>query len=157
MLCVACEQSQSTFFVSPAGDDQNAGTEVRPFSTLEHARDAIRAYKAQHETLPEEGFTVYLRGLCTRVFALRHYHAQYFQQLYIVFQGCLGKFFATAHPFFQFLPGFIALAGVVLGFPFLFGLGALGLFKSYYHGLGLLQLGQGNVRSSSWGCSNNFS
>jgi hypothetical protein len=61
MLCIACESPQTTFFVSPSGEDQNAGTEARPFATLEQARDAIRAYKAQHETLPEDGFTVYLR------------------------------------------------------------------------------------------------
>lgn len=61
-LCVACEQPQSVFFVSPEGDDQNGGSEAQPFATLEQARDAIRAYKQQHETLPEEGFTVYLRA-----------------------------------------------------------------------------------------------
>jgi len=60
-LCFSCEQPRSTFFVSPDGNDQNPGSETRPFASLERARDAIRAYKAQHKNLPEEGFTVYLR------------------------------------------------------------------------------------------------
>ncbi len=33
------------FYVSPNGSDQNPGTEARPFATLPHARDAIRALK----------------------------------------------------------------------------------------------------------------
>ncbi|MBQ7814910.1 MAG: hypothetical protein IJ387_10520, partial [Thermoguttaceae bacterium] len=31
------------FFVSPNGNDANAGTENAPFATLERARDAVRA------------------------------------------------------------------------------------------------------------------
>ncbi|MBM3333250.1 right-handed parallel beta-helix repeat-containing protein [Candidatus Sumerlaeota bacterium] len=35
------------YFVSPAGNDANPGTKERPFASLEAARDAIRALKAQ--------------------------------------------------------------------------------------------------------------
>jgi len=34
---------RSTFFVSPAGRDENPGTEAAPFRTIERARDAVRA------------------------------------------------------------------------------------------------------------------
>ncbi|MFC1760849.1 right-handed parallel beta-helix repeat-containing protein [Planctomycetota bacterium] len=32
----------STYYVSPSGNDQNAGTEAAPFKTIEKARDAVR-------------------------------------------------------------------------------------------------------------------
>lgn len=35
------------FFVAPAGNDSNPGTREKPFGSLEKARDAIRALKAQ--------------------------------------------------------------------------------------------------------------
>lgn len=34
------------FFVAPSGDDENPGTRQKPFATLEKARDAVRALKA---------------------------------------------------------------------------------------------------------------
>jgi len=36
-----------TFFVSPSGADENAGTETRPFRTIERARDAVRKINAK--------------------------------------------------------------------------------------------------------------
>lgn len=49
-----------TFYVSVNGSDSNDGTLNAPFLTLEKARDAIRALKAD-EGLPDGGVTVYLR------------------------------------------------------------------------------------------------
>lgn len=48
------------FYIATNGSDSNKGTIKAPFRTLEKARDAIRALKAQ-EGLPEGGVTVYLR------------------------------------------------------------------------------------------------
>ena len=45
------------FFVSPDGNDDNPGTETAPFQTLEQARDAIRAIKADGP-LPTGGIVV---------------------------------------------------------------------------------------------------
>ena len=33
---------QATYFVSPSGDDLNAGTQAAPFKTIEKARNAVR-------------------------------------------------------------------------------------------------------------------
>ena len=33
---------QATYYVSPSGNDQNAGTESAPFKTIEKARKAVR-------------------------------------------------------------------------------------------------------------------
>ena len=49
------------FFVAPDGSDANPGTKAKPFATLERARDAVRALKAQGK-LPRSGVTVWLRG-----------------------------------------------------------------------------------------------
>jgi Right handed beta helix region len=38
------------FFVAPDGNDANAGTADKPFATLEHARDAVRAVLARDKT-----------------------------------------------------------------------------------------------------------
>lgn len=48
-------------FVSPAGSDANAGTESRPFRSLETARDAVRKLKSDGK-LPVGGITIWLRG-----------------------------------------------------------------------------------------------
>ncbi len=47
-------------FVSPQGSDANPGTQDKPFASLEAARDAIRALKAN--PLPAGGVTVWLQG-----------------------------------------------------------------------------------------------
>src|SRR4051794_777014 len=47
------------FYMSPAGDDRNAGTKALPFASLERARDAVRAAK---ELRPAQNCTVWLRG-----------------------------------------------------------------------------------------------
>jgi hypothetical protein len=47
-------------FVSPSGDDTNAGTLAAPVRTLQHAQTLLRAQIARG--LPIEGITVWLRG-----------------------------------------------------------------------------------------------
>ena len=44
------------FYVSPAGADANSGTAAKPFATLAHARDAVRA----SGKLGKEAVTVHL-------------------------------------------------------------------------------------------------
>jgi hypothetical protein len=48
----------SQFYVSPQGDNANAGTLKKPFASLAKARDAVRATKKAERG----GMTVYLRG-----------------------------------------------------------------------------------------------
>ena len=48
-------------FVSPSGDDTNAGTRAAPFASLERARDQIRRLK-QEGNFASEPVTVWLRG-----------------------------------------------------------------------------------------------
>ncbi|MHB0960251.1 MAG: right-handed parallel beta-helix repeat-containing protein [Pirellulaceae bacterium] len=55
LLCAA------DFFISPAGNDDNPGSESRPFATLEAARDAARQRK-QEGKIPDGGLTIWLRG-----------------------------------------------------------------------------------------------
>ena len=47
------------FYVSPQGDDENPGTEISPFKTLEHAKNQVRAWK---ESKGDEDITVWLSG-----------------------------------------------------------------------------------------------
>ncbi len=49
------------FYVSPAGNDANAGGESQPFATLEAARDAVRTRSTAGE-LGDGGVTIWLRG-----------------------------------------------------------------------------------------------
>ncbi len=54
------------FYVATNGSDQNPGTKSRPFATLEHSRDRVRAVK-HSRGLPTGGITVWLReGVYTR-------------------------------------------------------------------------------------------
>ena len=46
-------------YVSPVGDDANAGTQQKPLASLARARDVVRQQKAEH---PKEDVTVFLRG-----------------------------------------------------------------------------------------------
>ncbi|TDE11148.1 right-handed parallel beta-helix repeat-containing protein [Jiangella asiatica] len=48
-----------TFYVSPDGDDRDAGSVTRPLRTLAGARDAVSEFKQRH---PKGDITVYLRG-----------------------------------------------------------------------------------------------
>lgn len=49
-----CKETE--IFVSPAGNDANAGTKTKPFKSLERARDAVRKIKGDQEV------TVWLNG-----------------------------------------------------------------------------------------------
>ena len=49
------------FFVAPDGNDENPGTQEKPFRTLERVRDAIRSRKQAGE-LPRGGVEVAVRG-----------------------------------------------------------------------------------------------
>ena len=51
---------QTTFWVSPDGNDSSPGTRSKPFLTLERARDAVRAVNASRKT--GANMTVNLRG-----------------------------------------------------------------------------------------------
>jgi hypothetical protein len=55
---VVCFPS-TTFWVSPSGDDGLPGTKMRPFRTLERARDAVRAVQGSQG---QQDTVVYLRG-----------------------------------------------------------------------------------------------
>ncbi|MCX5759177.1 MAG: hypothetical protein NTU83_11850, partial [Candidatus Hydrogenedentes bacterium] len=48
-------------YVAPDGSDADAGSEVKPFATLERARDEVRAIK-QRGGLPSGGVAVEVRG-----------------------------------------------------------------------------------------------
>jgi hypothetical protein len=52
---------RADFYVSAAGADTNPGTKLRPFATLETARDAVRQLKSVGR-VPRRGVTVWLRG-----------------------------------------------------------------------------------------------
>lgn len=63
--CTAQHAKETVFYVSLPGNDNNPGTETKPFATLEKARDAVRELK-KSDSLPEGGFTIYIRaGLYT--------------------------------------------------------------------------------------------
>ena len=47
------------FFVSPTGNDTDAGTKAKPFATLERARDAVRQSKLQD---PKSKIEILVRG-----------------------------------------------------------------------------------------------
>ena len=47
------------FYVSPSGNDSDAGTKAKPFATVERAREAVREKKQQK---PNRDYTVLLRG-----------------------------------------------------------------------------------------------
>ncbi len=57
MMMSSTALSGAEFFVSPNGRDSNPGSEVKPFATLEKARDAIRAMDKQAKA---KGVTVWL-------------------------------------------------------------------------------------------------
>ncbi len=52
--------AERVFYVSPSGDDRNTGTKAKPFATLPHARDAIRALRRTAPFAPP--VTVLLKG-----------------------------------------------------------------------------------------------
>jgi hypothetical protein len=58
-LLLSAVSVRADFYVAPAGSDQNDGSESKPFSTLERARDAVRELK--RGGLPAGGITVWLR------------------------------------------------------------------------------------------------
>src|SRR5436190_21269063 len=49
------------YYVAPDGNDRNAGTENKPFATIQRARDAIREL-TKAAALPVGGVEVLLRG-----------------------------------------------------------------------------------------------
>jgi hypothetical protein len=52
----------ATFFVAADGDNANPGDKEKPFRTLEHARDAVRALKQLPSAMPAGGVEVCIRG-----------------------------------------------------------------------------------------------
>jgi len=59
-LLLAAQCPGGTLYVSPTGQDANPGTKVRPFATLERARDAVR--QLQRSGPRHERITVCVRG-----------------------------------------------------------------------------------------------
>lgn len=49
---------QTAFYIAPNGDDNNPGTEAKPFATIERARQAVRVANQQ----PDQDIVVVLRG-----------------------------------------------------------------------------------------------
>jgi len=63
VLLPALPEPAAVFSVSSTGDDENDGSEAKPFRTLERARDAVRALKKAHGgTLPEGGVRILIAG-----------------------------------------------------------------------------------------------
>jgi len=60
-LCHASPLQAAEFHVAIGGKDANPGTKAKPFSSLERAREAIRALKRQ-DGLPAGGVTVWVHG-----------------------------------------------------------------------------------------------
>jgi hypothetical protein len=61
LLLVSTDAFPADFHVSLTGNDQNPGTEMAPFATLQRSRDRIREMK-QATGLPEDGVTVWIHG-----------------------------------------------------------------------------------------------
>ncbi len=60
-LLLLCFSARADLFVSPTGSDANPGSEAKPLTTLEHARDTVRELKRAGK-VPKAGLTVWLRG-----------------------------------------------------------------------------------------------
>src|ERR1051326_2954947 len=60
-LVLAESGAAKEFWVSPSGNDTNAGTRAKPFASLERARDAARARSASRSGFRER-ITIWLRG-----------------------------------------------------------------------------------------------
>jgi len=60
-LLLAESGAAAEFWVSPNGNDTNAGTRAKPFTSLERARDAVRTRSAAQSDLRER-ITIWLRG-----------------------------------------------------------------------------------------------
>jgi len=62
ILCLICSAANGDdFYVSPAGSDDNPGTNDKPFATLQYARDKVREIKKIHG-IPAGGINVWLCG-----------------------------------------------------------------------------------------------
>ncbi len=61
LLMVCAVSVARDFYVSPAGSDDNPGTNDKPFATLERARGKVRELKKNHG-LPAGGINVWLCG-----------------------------------------------------------------------------------------------
>jgi len=60
-LVSAATTNATKFYVSPSGDDANAGTQRAPFATVWRAQEAVRHLKYS-DRYPADGVTVYLHG-----------------------------------------------------------------------------------------------
>lgn len=62
VLCIFLSSAYgSEFFVSPAGNDSNAGSRDMPFKSPERARDRVRAERARGAISPGEAVTIWMR------------------------------------------------------------------------------------------------
>src|SRR5688572_2929921 len=61
-LLLSSAASAREFHVSPSGNDNNPGTSVAPWRTLEGARDAVRAWRHALPAGAAEPVTVWLHG-----------------------------------------------------------------------------------------------
>lgn len=61
VVAVGLTALAAEFYVAPAGNDADPGTKVKPFATLEKARNAARSLK-RSGTLPAGGITIWMAG-----------------------------------------------------------------------------------------------
>jgi Right handed beta helix region len=73
VICLGSPAVAIERYVSPQGNDHNPGTLEQPWQTLEHSRDAVRAWRRSQPAGSGEAVTVWLRGgtyLLSRTFEL---------------------------------------------------------------------------------------
>lgn len=98
LLCAAYTAFASTFYVAPAGNDDNAGTRAQPFATVQKAQSAV-----------SPGDTVYLRGGTYHITGgqMAHQERGYACMTYLDKSGSGGKYihyfaYPGEHPVFDY-------------------------------------------------------
>ena len=60
VILTSCKKENNpvTYYVAPYGADENPGTRKQPFSSLEKAKTAIKAYRKEHDDMIKKNFNV---------------------------------------------------------------------------------------------------